>query len=133
MNLGPYVARLIKCSYFKYYNVLEWEICLLWGSTLPKIRITSKKASNKSCLELNFIQKSLGVHMSISTTSRAGSSKDQYVWNLITYRNGNYSCIYVSFMKSYFQFFFNEDILNIILSNLDFFFFIFITEIYRFH
>ncbi len=29
-----------------------------WGSVLPIIRITSKKGSNESCLELNFIQKS---------------------------------------------------------------------------
>ncbi len=32
---------------------------------LPKIHITSKKALSKSCLELNFIQKSPQVHMSI--------------------------------------------------------------------
>ncbi len=42
---------------------------LAW--TLPKIRITSKKASNKSCLKLNFIQKSPGAHMSISPWSGA--------------------------------------------------------------
>ncbi len=30
----------------------------LWGSTMPKICISSKKASNKSCSELNFVQKS---------------------------------------------------------------------------
>ncbi len=33
---------------------------------LPKIRITSKKASNKSCSELNFMQKSPRAHTSIS-------------------------------------------------------------------
>ncbi len=43
----------------------------LYGSTLPKIRMISKKASNKSCLELNFIQKSSRVHMSISAWSGA--------------------------------------------------------------
>ncbi len=36
-----------------------------------KIRITSKKASNKSCLNLNFIQKSLQTHMSIYLGSGA--------------------------------------------------------------
>ncbi len=36
------------------------------GSMAPKIRIISKKASNKSCSELNFIQKSLQAHTSIS-------------------------------------------------------------------
>ncbi len=43
----------------------------LWGSMFPKIRITRQKASNKSCLELNFIQKSPRAHMSISPTSGA--------------------------------------------------------------
>ncbi len=38
----------------------------LWGSTLPRIRITSRKASNKNCLELNFVQKSQWDHMSVS-------------------------------------------------------------------
>ncbi len=37
-----------------------------------------KKASNKSCWKLNFVQKSLGAHMSISSTSGA-------VWNPILY------------------------------------------------
>ncbi len=59
-----------------YYN---GDVCSLWGSTRPKIRITSKKASNKSCSKSNFAQKSLMVHMSISLTSEARGSKDQYV------------------------------------------------------
>ncbi len=33
---------------------------------LPKIRIISKKALNKSCSELNFVQRSPRAHMSIS-------------------------------------------------------------------
>ncbi len=37
----------------------------LWGSTPPKIRITSKKGSYKCCLEMNFVQKSPRLHMSI--------------------------------------------------------------------
>ncbi len=43
----------------------------LWDSTLPKIHIISKKASNKSCSKLNFIQKSLRAHTSIYRTSEA--------------------------------------------------------------
>ncbi len=43
----------------------------LWGSVLPKIRSTSKEASSKSCLELNFVQKSCRVRMSISPVSGA--------------------------------------------------------------
>ncbi len=36
---------------------------------MPKIRIPSRKASNKSCSELNFEQKSQRAHMSISPQS----------------------------------------------------------------
>ncbi len=43
----------------------------LQGWTLPKIRITSKKASKKSCLELNFVQKSPQAHISIFPQSGA--------------------------------------------------------------
>ncbi len=42
---------------------------------LPKIRITSKKASNKNCLELNFVQKSPQVQMYISSWSGARELK----------------------------------------------------------
>ncbi len=60
----------------------------LWGSTLPKIRMFWKKASNKSCSQSNFAQKSPWAHMSISLMSGTRGSKDQYVWNLIMYKNG---------------------------------------------
>ncbi len=43
----------------------------LQGSPLSRIRIVSKKASNKSCSELNFVQKSTLGHMSISLKSGA--------------------------------------------------------------
>ncbi len=53
----------------KYNNVQEVDsVC---GSMPPKIRISSKKALNKSCSKLNFIQKSSRVHMSIAPRSRA--------------------------------------------------------------
>ncbi len=42
----------------------------MYSSTLPKIRIASKKASKKSC-SLNFAQKSPRVHISASPRSRA--------------------------------------------------------------
>ncbi len=44
---------------------------------LPKICITCKKTSSKSCSELNFVQRSPPAHMSISPTSGARGSKDQ--------------------------------------------------------
>ncbi len=43
----------------------------LWGSTLPKIRIFWKKASNKSCSKSNFSQKSRQAHTAISSMSGA--------------------------------------------------------------
>ncbi len=55
-----YVWNLIM-----YRNV---NLGSLYGSALLKIRI-SKKASNKSCLELNFVQKSSWAHISISPRS----------------------------------------------------------------
>ncbi len=52
-----------------------------------------KKTSNKSCSELNFVQKSPQTHMAIScphpnTQNGAGGSKDRYGWNIILYWNG---------------------------------------------
>ncbi len=56
-------------------NTLYWsgKVDSFYGSTLPKVRIISKNASNKSCLELNFVQKTLQVHMFISHRSGARS------------------------------------------------------------
>ncbi len=45
----------------------------------PKIRIKSKKASNKSCLELNFIQESLPAQTSISPQCGASGLK-RYIY-----------------------------------------------------
>ncbi len=59
-----------------YYN---GKVCSLWDSTPPKIRIIMKKASNKSCSELNFTQKSPRARMSISPMSERGS-KDQLLY-----------------------------------------------------
>ncbi len=53
-----------------------------------KYALNKKKSSSRSCSELNFIWKSLRAHMSISPTSEAGGSKDQYIWNSKMYRNG---------------------------------------------
>ncbi len=47
-----------------------------------------KKASNKSCSELNFVHKIPRAHMSISPQSWTRAYKDQYIWNLIIYMNG---------------------------------------------
>ncbi len=67
-----------------YYN---GKVCSLWGSTLPKIRITSKK------LQIKVVQNWISykkVRERICLTPpwvELDGSKDQYVWNLIIYRN----------------------------------------------
>ncbi len=78
-----------------YYNE---KACSLWGSTLLKKHITLKKASNKNCSDLNFVKKSLRAHMSMSRTSGARGSKDQYVWNIIMYRNGKLDSLWGSML-----------------------------------
>ncbi len=69
-EFGLWRHNVDKTLIFKimYYN---GEICSCWGSMRPKIRITSKKISNKSCSKSNFAQKCLRAHMSISPTSGA--------------------------------------------------------------
>ncbi len=47
-------------------NIQNGKVDSVWGSTPLKIHISSKKALNKSCLKLNFVQKIPGAHMSIS-------------------------------------------------------------------
>ncbi len=67
MSISPTSgAREFERSvHLKSYNVQKWKLDSLWGSALPKIRITSKKASNKSCSELNFVKK-VGGHICLS-------------------------------------------------------------------
>ncbi len=50
-----------------------------YGSTLPKIHMISNKASNRSCLKLNFIQKRLETHMSISPQG-GGRGLERLIW-----------------------------------------------------
>ncbi len=45
----------------------------LYGSTLPKIRNTWKKAWNESCSELNFVQESQRAHMSVFPPPQNGA------------------------------------------------------------
>ncbi len=52
-------------------------------STLPKIRITSKKASNKSCLKLNFVQKSPKCICLSPAGVELGTLKDWHVRSII--------------------------------------------------
>ncbi len=58
-------AMIIGAVVYVAVNVKHTKFCI-YNSTLPKIHITTKKGSNKSCLELNFLQKSSWACMSIS-------------------------------------------------------------------
>ncbi len=69
--MGP--QRLI-C--LKYYNVLKWENRFIFGlATLLKILIVSKPTPNKSCLALNFLQKSQWEYMSTSLGVELGAQR----------------------------------------------------------
>ncbi len=87
----------------------------LHGSTLSKIRMVSKEASNKSCLELNFVQKSVDAHMSISPRSEARGLQKIHVWNLIMYRNGELGLIALTVSLTH-QWKFNHSFLKIFLK-----------------
>ncbi len=57
----------------KSFNVQNWEIRFILGlSDAKNTQYIKKKASDKSCLELDFVQKSPRAHKSISPMSGAG-------------------------------------------------------------
>ncbi len=61
---------LQKLPSLKYYNVQKRQSIFTLGLGAAKNTL-SKKASNKNCLELNFVGKSLQAHISISSRSGA--------------------------------------------------------------
>ncbi len=84
MSISPQSGArgLQRLHLLKYYNVQKGEVDSLWDWMLPKIRIISKNASNKSCWVLNSVQKSQWVHMSISSPHplvKLGDSKDCHI------------------------------------------------------
>ncbi len=58
-NLSHEWANVGICT-----NIQNGKVDSVWGSTPLKIRITSKKALNKSCSKLNFVQKIPRAHVS---------------------------------------------------------------------
>ncbi len=56
---------LERLIWLKYYIALNWRITFNLGLNAAKNTHPIKKASNKSCSELNFVQKSPWAHMSI--------------------------------------------------------------------
>ncbi len=79
MSISPRSGArgLEKLIWLKYNIILKRENTFALGLNAAKICITYKKASDKGCLELNFVQKSLRAHISISHQIRAfKGSKD---------------------------------------------------------
>ncbi len=70
----------------KYYSVLKQESGFTLELNAAKITDYIKNCSNKSCWELNFVQKSQQANISISP--RSGIAGDFYVSNIILYWNG---------------------------------------------
>ncbi len=66
------------------------------GSTLPKRRILWKKASNKSYSKSNLAKKVRERICLSPPRVELEGSKDQYVWNLIMYRNGKLDSLWGS-------------------------------------
>ncbi len=82
-------------EWLHWYEVVWWafimELLSRFTLELNAAKITDynkKDASNKSCSELNFLQKSQWARMSISPGVELGSSKDCHVWNIKMYWNG---------------------------------------------
>ncbi len=55
--------------FLKYKNTLEWGSKFTLSYMLPKIPNVSKNASNKSCAEWNFLQKTFSTHVAICLLS----------------------------------------------------------------
>ncbi len=71
ISLQSGARGLERYQSLEYYDVEKPKVDSLWGSMVPKINIISKKGLNKCCSELNFVQKSLQAHLSISNQSGA--------------------------------------------------------------
>ncbi len=67
MSISPTseAKELQRSIYLKFYYVQKWEIIFIVGLNAAKNMHYIKKASNKSCSELNFVQKSPG-HICLS-------------------------------------------------------------------
>ncbi len=72
--LSPICVELGVCKDQYVWNLIMYrngKLNLHWGLNAAKNTRSIEKASNKSCSESNFVQKSQWAHMSISPTSGA--------------------------------------------------------------
>ncbi len=77
-----------KIGMFEVLLCRKMQITFNLGLNAVKNTHPMKKASNKSCSELNFGQKSLWAHMSISPQSGTRGLKRLIWWNIILCWNG---------------------------------------------
>ncbi len=84
-GVEPGVPKIAFWNTIIYKNLQRG---LTLGLDAAKISIISKNASTKNCWELNSIQKSKWMHMSISLQSGARGSKDWCISIIIMYWNG---------------------------------------------
>ncbi len=81
------VMTIERLKWLEYNIVLKLQITPIYGWKPPKIRIISKKASNESCLKLNFVQ-AVREHVRFSPVpAELWPSKDWNGWNIILYWN----------------------------------------------
>ncbi len=73
------VTGLIRFIWLKYYNEQKWQIIFTLGLNAAKNNDYMEKSCSKSCLELNSLQKSLQVCMSISHQSGA-RELERLIW-----------------------------------------------------
>ncbi len=69
-------ATMTSPDGYDYYDVWKWRNRLTLRLNVVENTNYMKKVLNKSCLELNSLQKSQLAHMSISSQVEIGGSKD---------------------------------------------------------
>ncbi len=78
------------------YNVQKWESRFSLGLDATKNTHRIKKALNKICSKLNFVQKSQRAHMCIPPGVGLGGSKDSHLRKIIMYKNGKVDSVWRS-------------------------------------
>ncbi len=71
-----------------YHYWVLWEVHEFVKSWDDQECTVAKSCSNKSCWELNFLQKTQWAHIFISPRARPRGSKCWYVWKILLYWNG---------------------------------------------
>ncbi len=90
-SVSPPGVELVASKYWYVSNIiLYWneKIDSFMGWRLPKLPIISNNGSNKSCWELNLVQKSRWTYMSISARSGARGLERSMYFKYLLHWNG---------------------------------------------